>query len=167
MLTTPKKINSFVKRFGDNLCNANESDFCFYKFKRIDEFQPLAGECFYNVARMIKENGGGYVLGWMIWEDETHIEAEAHCLYKNENGKVMDITPRVDEEREILFLKDSNVHPKLSYVDGDTYKMTHKRWPMFYKMEGFSPYSEITFNFNKSEIEVIDLKNYHDSFLLK
>ncbi len=167
MLTTPEKINSFVKRFGEKLCKADPSDFCFYRFKSVTEFEPLSGECFYNVARMIKENGGGYVLGWMIWEDQIHIEAEVHCLYKDKNGKISDITPRVDGEKNILFLKDSTVHPKISYLNGDTYQMTHKRWPAFHKTKGFSPYNEITFDFNKDQIKVIDLSEYHDSFLFK
>lgn len=48
------------------------------------------------------------VYGWMIWEDRRNefIEAEFHAVVKI-NDRFIDITPRVNLEKEILFVEDN------------------------------------------------------------
>lgn len=74
---------------------------------------PLGGgttnECFYNVRRQVKKNGGVPIYGWSIWEwPKVLVEAEFHCIWKSPNGDLVDISPRPDQQSKILFLQDSS-----------------------------------------------------------
>ena len=74
----------------------------------ISEPWARVNECFPNVQRKIKESGGSYVNGWLIWRwANIMIEAEAHSVWKSDNGKLVDVTPH--QENKILFVPDSNV----------------------------------------------------------
>lgn len=67
-----------------------------------------AGFCHANVLHHVKHHGGNQVCGWMIWEGASFVEAEFHSVWQNgEDGELLDITPRVDGESEVLFLPDS------------------------------------------------------------
>jgi hypothetical protein len=52
------------------------------------------------------------VFGWMIWEFKPNrfIEAEFHSVMEIQ-GKLVDITPRVDAEKLILFVEDPSRKP--------------------------------------------------------
>lgn len=68
----------------------------------------LPSECFPNVERMVQEHGGQQVNGWAIWQwANVLVEAEAHSVWRSPEGQLIDITPHVYEEREILFLRDA------------------------------------------------------------
>lgn len=67
-------------------------------------------ECFPNVQRMIQEQGGQQINGWAIWQWENIlVEAEAHSVWRNPEGGLVDITPHDNGEREILFLHDARM----------------------------------------------------------
>lgn len=71
------------------------------------------GYCLDNCeAEQIKTNCET-VYGWIIWQDKKRrfIEAELHAVVKKD-GKLVDITPRVDGEIKILFVKDSERKPR-------------------------------------------------------
>lgn len=70
----------------------------------------LPGECFPNVGRMVRERGGQQVNGWVIWQwANILVEAEAHSVWGSPEGKLADITPHDNGEKEILFLKDDDM----------------------------------------------------------
>jgi hypothetical protein len=63
--------------------------------------------CFENVENYAKEHGGERVLGWTIWElPSLYVEAEFHAVWKNDAGQLIDITPKRQQTRRILFLRD-------------------------------------------------------------
>ncbi|WP_165190538.1 hypothetical protein [Caulobacter soli] len=66
-----------------------------------------AGFCHANVLHQVKHHGGHQVYGWMIWEGTNFVEAEFHSVWQSgENSELLDITPRIDGEFEVLFLPD-------------------------------------------------------------
>jgi hypothetical protein len=64
-------------------------------------------DCFENVANHVREHGGKRVLGWTIWElPGFYAEAEFHAVWQNDAGDLLDITPKKEQTRRILFLRD-------------------------------------------------------------
>lgn len=75
---------------------------------------PAAGteinECFGNVEKVVKQRGGIAVNGWVIWKmANILVEAEAHSVWKSENGELIDVTPHLEHESQILFLPDDKL----------------------------------------------------------
>lgn len=67
-------------------------------------------ECFPNVQRMIREQGGRQVNGWAIWQwANIMVEVEAHSVWQSPEGELVDITPHDNEEKRILFLCDDSM----------------------------------------------------------
>jgi hypothetical protein len=64
-------------------------------------------ECFPNVERKIKSDGGNMVFGWAIWKTKLFIEAEYHGIWNSPEGELIDITPRTIPSQKILFLRDT------------------------------------------------------------
>lgn len=104
--TTPIRVTDKIME----LCSGIVSD-------AVPEYVPVAvqewslpSECFLNVGRMVQENGGQQVNGWAIWQwSNILVEAEAHSVWQSPNGELIDITPHVNGENGILFLKDDDV----------------------------------------------------------
>lgn len=70
----------------------------------------LLNECFPNVERMVQEQGGQQVNGWAVWQwANILVEVEAHSVWQNPEGELIDITPHVNGENEILFLRDDDM----------------------------------------------------------
>jgi hypothetical protein len=66
-----------------------------------------ANECFSIVPQHIAAHGGDQVIGWTIWEwPRVLIEAEFHCVWRQANGMLLDITPKPFPMPRILFLSD-------------------------------------------------------------
>jgi hypothetical protein len=64
------------------------------------------GWCYRNVARAIAEQGGGAAQGWTIWSCDLFATAEYHVVRRRGDGSLVDVTPKVDGETEILFAVD-------------------------------------------------------------
>lgn len=63
-------------------------------------------DCFENVARKMMQDGGGFQFGWAIWEwPEVMLEAEFWVAWVNNDGQLVDVTPRARGER-VLFIAD-------------------------------------------------------------
>lgn len=70
-----------------------------------ENYQP--GMCHVNVLHHVKRHGGQQVWGWMIWEAAAFAEAEFHSVWQSApDAPLVDLTPRIDGEAEILFLPD-------------------------------------------------------------
>ena len=102
-LTTPKTINEDVYRLRKKIGVSTEP-----------VFVPVAsrtgrklGDCFADVARKISRDGGSIQHGWTVWESPgTLIEGEFHAVWRSPDGSLLDVTPKADGERRILFIPD-------------------------------------------------------------
>jgi hypothetical protein len=64
-------------------------------------------DCFRVVGDHVRNAGGEMVLGWAIWEwPRVFIEAEFHAVWKRADGALLDVTPKRQPIRRILFLLD-------------------------------------------------------------
>ena len=64
---------------------------------------------FYNVimAGLDAEGGGTPVFGWLVWELTGYwLEAQRHAVI-DRDGTLVDITPPIDGEAQVLFIRDS------------------------------------------------------------
>lgn len=63
-------------------------------------------DCIENVARKMMKDGGGFQMGWAIWEwPQVMLEAEFWAVWVNPDGQWIDVTPRARGE-QILFIAD-------------------------------------------------------------
>lgn len=104
--TTPEQITEEIIK----LCKEiNDGGELLYVSVESEEWCDL-NECFINVAKKVNINQGRQVNGWAIWQWANRmIEAEAHSVWENDEGKLIDITPHDRGEKEILFLRDESV----------------------------------------------------------
>lgn len=76
----------------------------------VPESWARENECFPNVQKKITQDGGSYVNGWAIWQwANMLITAEAHSIWRNPDGALVDITPHNYGEKTILFVPDAKV----------------------------------------------------------
>jgi hypothetical protein len=64
------------------------------------------GWCHRNVARAIVATGGEPVHGRTIWTGDLFATAEFHVVLRTADGALVDVTPKRDGERAILFAAD-------------------------------------------------------------
>jgi hypothetical protein len=104
--TTPKKISNRIKNWVKGFTNGN-----------IGYVQVLPkgppGQCFINCSKLVHENGGEILQGWVIWEGAEILEAEHHSIYKSLDGRVYDPTFTMDGEKKILFLQDKTINASI------------------------------------------------------
>jgi hypothetical protein len=68
----------------------------------------LPAECYANVAARVAAEGGTVLYGWQLWEwPHVLVEAEFHAVWSSPSGELRDVTPRHDNEAEILFVPDT------------------------------------------------------------
>ena len=104
--TTPKKITEEIKNF---CAKVNPKTSPFYVDVVPGPYSSIKN-CFSNVREQVKTEGGKPVLGWTIWGwPNLIIEAEFHCVWENDDGETLDITPLLDKESQILFLPDGKI----------------------------------------------------------
>lgn len=66
------------------------------------------GYCLTDVPLFVSKNGGKVQFGWIIWECfKVTIEAEFHACWVNHQNEVVDIVPKPQNEKTVLFLPDS------------------------------------------------------------
>jgi hypothetical protein len=75
------------------------------------DVRPLQGapskECFPIVENHIGTHGGASVIGWSLWEMPTlFVEAEFHAIWRSPDGGLLDIAPKPEPTKRILFLAD-------------------------------------------------------------
>ncbi len=100
--TTPRQITPAIQ----NLCaeiNANETP-VFVPVK--PDRDAILSECFHNVSQKVERDGGSMLYGWNLWEwSRVFVEAEHHAVWVKD-GELIDVTPKHNGERKILFLPD-------------------------------------------------------------
>lgn len=80
---------------------------------QIEEYSKPSN-CFNNVKIKKEKDGGDIVYGWAILKGIGLYEAEWHAVWINNNGILIDITPREKEDVQIMFVqtdvKDYDYH---------------------------------------------------------
>ncbi len=103
-VSTPDKIDKTIEDFCKKI-NKNKNPVF---INVAPTFEAKKNECFYNVRNHTEKNGGNIIYGWSIWIwKNVYIEAEHHAVWKTLNEELVDITPKEDNEKKILFLPDS------------------------------------------------------------
>lgn len=68
----------------------------------------VVSECYSNVEAKVSRDGGRISYGWQIWEwPSVLIEAEFHAVWEAPSGELVDITPKIDGDKKIVFLPDT------------------------------------------------------------
>jgi len=113
--TTPKKITKEVDELISQLGLKPENT-VWLKHTKETAFQTKTGNCLLNVMVKQKLFGGDKVYGWVIWRDsKSHfVEAEFHCVWRDQKGVLCDITPRADGEKRVCFIPDPD---RAAYLD--------------------------------------------------
>ena len=100
----PDKVTSPVKRLRNRIAPNKQPQYV----KVLIESDAEINECFLNLERKIKRDGGGIQYGWAIWYlPGILMEAEFHAVWVSPKGELIDISPRQIQFKEILFLPDS------------------------------------------------------------
>lgn len=103
-LTTPIKITSDILRLCSEIDSTTTPLFV--------QVAPVAGVrygyCLTDVPLFAEKNGENIQFGWIIWEcPRVALEAEFHTCLINPGNGLIDIVPKPDNEKTILFLPDS------------------------------------------------------------
>ncbi len=102
--TTPKEISEEIVIFCREIDPTYKPFFVPVKASEAVRFNF----CMTDVPRYAKNNEGTVQFGWTIWEDPSlSLEAEFHATWVSPSGEIIDVTPKPDGERQILYLKDS------------------------------------------------------------
>ncbi len=125
METTPKEIDHNVLNLSKMIIGIERKPI--YISVRPENYcLPL--DCYGNVNKKIKKDGGKSVMGWAIWRyGNIMIEGEAHCIWKSPEGLLVDITPHQETDKEILFLSDEDLKYEGYQIDNVRLPLTDSR----------------------------------------
>jgi hypothetical protein len=101
-LTTPKQITPQIEAFCVTFDGGNPPP-------QYVPVQSIPGEkledCHNVVRRQIETKGGSSISGWIIWEwPWCYLESEFHSIWVSPAGERIDVSPKRDGEKKILFL---------------------------------------------------------------
>lgn len=137
MRTITPIIDENVKRFCNNYINKNELLYV----DVIPDKDAKIHNCFYNVDGVIKKHGGFKIYGWAIWKwSNILIEAEAHAIWRREDGKYIDVTPHENIVNEILFVPDLEMEYRGTIIKSKRMALTNS--PDVKKLIQLSEYIE-------------------------
>lgn len=102
--TTPPEISRAVRRLIDSVVHGAEPVYLDVQ----PEADAIVHECFLNVQAKVARDGGQMLCGWQLWEwPHVLVEAEFHSVWVSPAGEMVDITPKPEGERRILFVPDA------------------------------------------------------------
>ncbi|WP_206818229.1 hypothetical protein [Chroococcus sp. FPU101] len=133
MLTTPKVIDNTIKDLLRFL-KIKQSSSIRLKLSKLKNFNPEPKNCHLNTYIQSQIEGGAIQYGWVIWQDNLtgSTEAEFHSIWKNQKGELLDITPRVDGEKKILFVPDFTREVYFTEKQGKLIINTYDNVRLFY-----------------------------------
>jgi hypothetical protein len=104
---SPKKIDAQLRIIIEHL-GLDERLATHLKYARPTSFEPEVNNCHFNAWCQWKEMGGEIQHGWIFGQDKAVAFAEAifHTVWKSPEGRLIDITPRSDNEKRVLFIPD-------------------------------------------------------------
>lgn len=102
---TPDRVDEVVARFCRGVNRAEKP-----------VYVPVAPEpwaevndCFESVRQAVSKHGGEELNGWQVWMwPGVFIEAEHHCVWRRQDGTLVDITPKQNGATRILFIPDAD-----------------------------------------------------------
>ena len=102
--TTPQKISTAII----SLCREINPESQVVAVSVQPDINAIISECFPNVMKKVEMAGGSICYGWTIWEwRRVFIEAEHHAVWEKD-GLLIDITPKTNGEKNIMFLPDQS-----------------------------------------------------------
>jgi hypothetical protein len=100
--TTPRRITPPIKRLCKRL--VPEATPGFVPVLAAPSAKPNA--ICENVDEVIRVNGGEHAPGWLIWEMRgVLLNAERYSCWRSPEGDLIDVSPKPDGEKRILFLQ--------------------------------------------------------------
>lgn len=100
--TTPKTINAFIKASAKSISNHAPVFVPYVEYEGMEKSQ-----CFINVAKLVREQRGKAITGWLFWEwPGVMIDGEHHAIWQKPDGTWEDVTPKADGETSIVFVRD-------------------------------------------------------------
>lgn len=129
---SPKKVNVAVRNIADYLC-LEVGEAVLLKFHHPVEFEPEPQSCFFNVWVQINFKGGGFQHGWLIAQDAANdfIEAQFHAVWVDPKGYYVDVTPRTDGQKRVMFIPDFDRQIRLTHSNGNPAIMTYDNFRVF------------------------------------
>lgn len=87
------------------------------KVNKSNSFVPEPLCCHLNVMVKMEYERGLPQFGWILAQNKSvnFSEAQFHCVWKSSEGDLQDITPRLDNEKRVLFIPDDKRVISLSY----------------------------------------------------
>lgn len=102
--TTPNTVDDVVLAFCRYVVPDSRPAFVPVRPERFAEY----GFCGFNVRAKIAQAGGERVVGWVVWlAPGAYIEAERHVVWQTPAGELIDVTPKPDGERTVLFVPEA------------------------------------------------------------
>lgn len=104
---SPKKIDRTLEGLIAYL-GLDKSAAVHLKYTRPTAFQPEHDYCHFNVWLQCRYAGGQPQAGWVLAQDKQKSFAEAifHTNWRSPEGQLVDVTPRKDQEKRLLFVPD-------------------------------------------------------------
>lgn len=133
MITTPKAIDDTIRNLLRFL-ELKQSHSTRLKLSKVKGFNPEFNNCHINTCIQRNLEGGSIEYGWVIWQDDltASTEAEFHSVWKNKKGDLLDITPRIDGEKKVLFVPDFVRKAYFTEEQGNLIINTYDNVRMFY-----------------------------------
>lgn len=128
---SPKKTNLAVRNITLHL-DLNVDEARLLKFHSPKVFEPQPQNCFFNVWVQMIYAGGDKQHGWLIAQDSTKdfIEAQFHAVWVDPKGDLVDITPRPDGEKRVMFIPDYTREIQLSDSNGQLAILSYDNFRM-------------------------------------
>ncbi|MDO8728541.1 MAG: hypothetical protein Q7K26_01470 [bacterium] len=116
---SPKKVDAHLSVLLRYL-ELSEQSVVSLKYKKPDHFLPEGAMCHFNAWLKWEKDEGSVQAGWILGQDKNaqFCEAIFHSVWKSPNGDLIDVTPRQDQEKRILFVPDHIRHIELTEHNG-------------------------------------------------
>ena len=111
-LTTPKELDANVATFAGLLGGLEVS------FVSVEPAPDAAtGMCHRNVAEYAAVHGGYATFGYAFWKNDVILMAEFHAVWVSPDGRLIDVTPAAEGERDVCFARDRRYGPDYDFSD--------------------------------------------------
>lgn len=116
---SPNTVNSHLRVIIDYL-GLDEKEAVLLKYRKPAEFEPEVDNCHFNCWVAWDRSGGAIQHGWILSQDLAHSFSEAifHSVLRREDGTLVDVTPRKDSEKRLLFIPDQKRQVVLTQYNG-------------------------------------------------
>jgi hypothetical protein len=111
----------------------DESDVVTLKYTAPRDFAPELQNCHFNIWVQCDKAGGEPQHGWLLAEDavEDFAEAQFHTVWRSPDGRLLDMTPRADGEKRVMFVPDAGRSIQLSDHEGRPAIITYDNVRMY------------------------------------